>query len=253
MRKKHDTRFPVGRIKKIMQADEEVGKIAMATPILISKALERFLQDLCDRTYEVTLKRGAKTISSTHLKECVHTHSMFDFLKETVSHVRDLQGRGNGCENTVRRRKAAEVNMNVGCEDDSGRHFKMGFADHRVQGGETGHDNRRKSKKRSRNYEEDEPVDTEMSSPSPCSSSDFANRSDIFYKSGVKGAQIQRPTMSVGYPKDLDLNVDLDEDGEVAGIGKQVQEDHNYSGISLFPASSQNVYQQEDDYDEEGV
>ena len=82
-----------------MQADEDVGKIAMAVPLLVckseifdvlignrinvqlnfslladmllficsAKALELFLQDLCDRTYEIILKRGAKTMSSSHL------------------------------------------------------------------------------------------------------------------------------------------------------------------------------------------
>lgn len=85
------------RIKKIMQADEDVGKIALAVPVLVcesqypfffftlqlqglvfffffliftlftAKALELFLQDLCDRTYEITLQRGAKTVSSLHL------------------------------------------------------------------------------------------------------------------------------------------------------------------------------------------
>ncbi|XP_028192968.1 dr1-associated corepressor-like [Glycine soja] len=54
------------RIKKIMQADEDVGKIALAVPVLVSKALELFLQDLCDRTYEITLQRGAKTMNSLH-------------------------------------------------------------------------------------------------------------------------------------------------------------------------------------------
>ncbi|KAK4273965.1 hypothetical protein QN277_017262 [Acacia crassicarpa] len=67
MRKKLDTCFPASRIKKIMQADEDVGKIALAVPVLVSKALELFLQDLCDRTYEVTLQRGAKTMSALHL------------------------------------------------------------------------------------------------------------------------------------------------------------------------------------------
>ena len=83
-----------------MQADEEVGKIALATPVLIcrswprfvdemglyfvaflpddvlsltldsrlaAKALEIFLQDLCDRSYEVTKGRGAKTVSVPHV------------------------------------------------------------------------------------------------------------------------------------------------------------------------------------------
>ncbi|XP_024040765.1 dr1-associated corepressor-like isoform X2 [Citrus clementina] len=71
MRKKLDTRFPAARIKKIMQADEDVGKIALAVPVLVSKALELFFQDLCDRTYEITLQRGAKTMSSLHFNSCL--------------------------------------------------------------------------------------------------------------------------------------------------------------------------------------
>lgn len=31
-------KFPVARIKKIMQADEDVGKVAQATPVLICKS-----------------------------------------------------------------------------------------------------------------------------------------------------------------------------------------------------------------------
>ncbi|CAF2127301.1 hypothetical protein HID58_011252 [Brassica napus] len=99
MRKKLDTRFPAARIKKIMQADEDVGKIALAVPVLVSKSLELFLQDLCDRTYEITLERGAKTVSSLHLKNCVERYNVFDFLREVVSKVPDYghaQGQGHG-------------------------------------------------------------------------------------------------------------------------------------------------------------
>ncbi|CAN8259617.1 unnamed protein product [Cochlearia groenlandica] len=99
MRKKLDTRFPAARIKKIMQADEDVGKIALAVPVLVSKSLELFLQDLCDRTYEITLERGAKTVSSLHLKNCVERYNVFDFLREVVSKVPDYghtQGQGPG-------------------------------------------------------------------------------------------------------------------------------------------------------------
>ncbi|RUO98199.1 hypothetical protein BC936DRAFT_140782 [Jimgerdemannia flammicorona] len=35
MKKKYKTTFPVARIKKIMQMDEDVGKVAQATPVLI--------------------------------------------------------------------------------------------------------------------------------------------------------------------------------------------------------------------------
>ncbi|KAL4335880.1 hypothetical protein GQ457_07G043170 [Hibiscus cannabinus] len=92
MKRKLDTRFPAARIKKIMQADEDVGKIAMAVPLLVSKALELFLQDLCDRTYEITLTKGAKTMNSSHLKQCVQGFNVFDFLREIVGKVPDLGG-----------------------------------------------------------------------------------------------------------------------------------------------------------------
>ncbi|CAA6662185.1 unnamed protein product [Spirodela intermedia] len=118
MRKKLDTRFPAARIKKIMQADEDVGKIAMAVPLLVSKALELFLQDLCDRTYDITLQRGAKTMSSLHLKQCVQSFGVFDFLRHIVSKVPDIGHSDTGGEDRpARKRKALEGEDNETDED----------------------------------------------------------------------------------------------------------------------------------------
>lgn len=121
MRKKLDTRFPAARIKKIMQADEDIGKIALAVPLLVSKALELFLQDLCDRTYEITLRRGAKTVNAFHLKQCIQTCNVFDFLKDTVSKVPDLGGSAaTGDDQAVtKRRKVSEDD-----DDDSDEETK---------------------------------------------------------------------------------------------------------------------------------
>jgi len=118
MKKKLDTRFPAARIKKIMQADEEVGKIAMATPVLISKALELFLQSLCDKTYEITLRRGAKTMSSLHLKQCVQSNSVFDFLQEIVSKVPDIATDNGEEKNGGRRRKEPDGEDNDSEDED---------------------------------------------------------------------------------------------------------------------------------------
>ncbi|KAI3733826.1 hypothetical protein L6452_13283 [Arctium lappa] len=118
-RKKLDTRFPAARIKKIMQADEDVGNIAMAVPLLVSKALELFLQDLCDRTYEITLQRGAKTLNSMHLKQCVQSFNVFDFLREIVDRVPDLGGSDAAGEDrsATKRRKVADDTNNDDDED----------------------------------------------------------------------------------------------------------------------------------------
>jgi hypothetical protein len=37
------TKFPVARIKRIMQADEEVGKVAQVTPVAVCKSSYRIL------------------------------------------------------------------------------------------------------------------------------------------------------------------------------------------------------------------
>jgi hypothetical protein len=41
-RKKYTARFPPARIKKIMQTDEEVGKVAAAVPVIICILLYDF-------------------------------------------------------------------------------------------------------------------------------------------------------------------------------------------------------------------
>ncbi|GJP82817.1 hypothetical protein CLOP_g13045, partial [Closterium sp. NIES-67] len=45
---------------------------------------------LCDRTYDITCKRGAKTLAASHLKQCVASFSEYDFLKDVVSKLPDV-------------------------------------------------------------------------------------------------------------------------------------------------------------------
>ncbi|XP_041099236.1 dr1-associated corepressor isoform X3 [Polyodon spathula] len=66
-KKKYNARFPPARIKKIMQTDEEIGKVAAAVPVIISRALELFLESLLTKACQVTQSRNAKTMTSSHL------------------------------------------------------------------------------------------------------------------------------------------------------------------------------------------
>lgn len=79
-----------GRIKRIMQADEEVGKIAQAVPVIISRTLELFVQSLLTKSSNITNSRNAKTLSPSHLKQCIMSESRFDFLKDLVKLVPDI-------------------------------------------------------------------------------------------------------------------------------------------------------------------
>lgn len=58
---------PQARIKKIMQTDEEIGKVAAAVPVIISRALELFLESLLKKACQVTQSRNAKTMTTSHL------------------------------------------------------------------------------------------------------------------------------------------------------------------------------------------
>jgi len=75
------SRFPVARIKKIMQADEDVGKVAQVTPvaictsprtvrvlmIIIAKALELFMDRIIKAVADETKARGARKVTPSHL------------------------------------------------------------------------------------------------------------------------------------------------------------------------------------------
>jgi len=89
-KKRFRTKFPMARIKKIMQANEDVGKIAQATPVLVSKCLEMFLQDLINKICEATRQKHGRTMTLSHLKQCVQVHSAFDFLIPLSEKVPDI-------------------------------------------------------------------------------------------------------------------------------------------------------------------
>lgn len=91
-KKKYNARFPPARIKKIMQTDEEIGKVAAAVPVIISRALELFVESLVTKTSLITKSRNAKTLTTSHLKSCVLADGSFAFLRELVSSVPDVQG-----------------------------------------------------------------------------------------------------------------------------------------------------------------
>lgn len=91
------TKFPTARIKRIMQADEEVGKVAQQTPIAVGKALEMFMIQLVRKSAEVARDKNSKRVTPAMLKTVVETDEHWDFLREIVSKVeQDKEGAGGG-------------------------------------------------------------------------------------------------------------------------------------------------------------
>ncbi|OQE25322.1 hypothetical protein PENSTE_c006G07124 [Penicillium steckii] len=104
------TKFPVARIKRIMQADEDVGKVAQVTPIAVSKALELFMISLVTKAAQEAKTRNSKRVTASHLKHAVAKDEVLDFLADIIAKVPDIPvGRkhedGEGSDQNEGRRK----------------------------------------------------------------------------------------------------------------------------------------------------
>ena len=83
------TKFPVARIKRIMQTDEDIGKVAQATPTAVAKALELFMIALVSKGAQSATEQGSKRVTATHLKNALLSDPQFDFLNEICENTPD--------------------------------------------------------------------------------------------------------------------------------------------------------------------
>eukprot|EP00731_Ephydatia_muelleri_P039185 Em1189g1a len=108
-RRKFESTFPAARIKKIMQLDDDVGRVASSVPVLISRAVEIFLQALLTRTADHASSRNAKTLSVNHLKYCIEHEKQWDFLKDLTANIADVgveeEGEEGGAPKKSRKRR----------------------------------------------------------------------------------------------------------------------------------------------------
>ncbi|WPK24283.1 hypothetical protein PUMCH_001551 [Australozyma saopauloensis] len=79
------THFPAARIKKIMQSDEDIGKVAQVTPVVVGRALEIFMANLVDHAIVEAKKAGVRRIAALHIRAAVENTEQFDFLVDVVS------------------------------------------------------------------------------------------------------------------------------------------------------------------------
>jgi hypothetical protein len=106
------TKFPTARIKRIMQADEDVGKVAQVTPVVmgmfsysslslsclltrsVAKALELFMIRLISASAANAKQRGSKRVLSQHMKSAIMQDEQFDNLRDIVGRVPDAPAKG---------------------------------------------------------------------------------------------------------------------------------------------------------------
>ncbi|KAI0194173.1 hypothetical protein F4808DRAFT_464585 [Astrocystis sublimbata] len=116
------TKFPTARIKRIMQADEEVGKVAQQTPIAVGKALELFMVQLVHRSAEVAKEKNSKRITAPMLKQAIDSTNEWDFLRDIVAKVTE-------------EKEAAKVGGRAKAESDSDEEADVGEVKKKARGG----------------------------------------------------------------------------------------------------------------------
>lgn len=103
------TSFPVARIKRIMQADEDIGKVAQVTPHVVSRALELFMIKLISSSAAQARGpaqagggggggggggKGPRRVLAQHMKKAIVSDNTFDFLESIIQKVPDAPAKG---------------------------------------------------------------------------------------------------------------------------------------------------------------
>ena len=100
-------RFAAARIKKLMQADDDVGRISASVPPLVSRCVELFAEELIDRAaavaqsedtgggaIKVSRSDGVRTLKVKHLQQAVKADAQFEMLGGVVAACEDEQAAG---------------------------------------------------------------------------------------------------------------------------------------------------------------
>ena len=94
MKKRGGEKFALKRIKTIMQANREIGKIQSQTPQVIAWALEAFIEELTTKSYELSEQNGDPKLTTSHVKAIIlKDPKSLGFLKPQLAGVPDLQTR----------------------------------------------------------------------------------------------------------------------------------------------------------------
>ena len=86
--------FLAAKIKKVMQKDDEVGRISSTVPFMMARSVELLLKKICERSGEIAKGRGASQLTSAQIKACIHEDENLDFLKSIVAAAPDLGNDG---------------------------------------------------------------------------------------------------------------------------------------------------------------
>ncbi|KAL0206860.1 hypothetical protein P9112_012571 [Eukaryota sp. TZLM1-RC] len=83
--RKSDSVFPLARIKKIIQSNEDIGKMNSAVPTAVATSVNLFITGLVKEAASLAQVHGARILKNNHLRECIEKHpDKYRFLQEIL-------------------------------------------------------------------------------------------------------------------------------------------------------------------------
>lgn len=83
--------LPLARIKKIMKKSDDVKMISGEAPIVFSKACELFIEELTQRSWNITLQSKRRTLHKDDVASALLQTDLFDFLVTLIDNHNLLQ------------------------------------------------------------------------------------------------------------------------------------------------------------------
>ncbi|GMR59101.1 hypothetical protein PMAYCL1PPCAC_29296, partial [Pristionchus mayeri] len=75
------------RIKKVMQSDEEIGRMVASVPVAVGRSMEHFAEKFLVAASQVVTNTGARTLAPHHLKLAMLATPHFAFLEPILREV----------------------------------------------------------------------------------------------------------------------------------------------------------------------
>lgn len=104
----HACIYPLGRVRKIVQSDPDVGKVSKDALVAITKASELFAQFLGTKSYEQALYRNKRQIKASDVTRTIQTTASLDWLREDFSGIKSSH-RDNAAESKAKKVQGEEM------------------------------------------------------------------------------------------------------------------------------------------------
>ncbi|VDO39457.1 unnamed protein product [Haemonchus placei] len=75
------------RIKKVMQSDEEIGRMVASVPVAIGRAMEHFAEKFLQAAAQATQMSNSRTLTPAHMKQAMMANRHFHFLADIFKEV----------------------------------------------------------------------------------------------------------------------------------------------------------------------